>query len=231
MIKRLAMFLIFALVCVAAATADYTIVQETTVRGDTYTSETIITDEMVRTNSAESDTIVNSNTGQMTFINHREKNYWVTTLDELQEKLGAADEGGAVSSILQGIMGGDAEVEITKLDETRTIANYETQRYLVTMGKNFRFDLWVAPKLKVPATYYDGRKLPGAMAGPMGKQLEKLYEGMKEIGALSLASDSEMKMMGMTVETTTIATEVKTDPVPPTAFDPPAGYTLTDAPF
>ncbi len=82
-----------------------------------------------------------------------------------------------------------------------------------------------------PPAYYDASKLAYAAMGPMGARFDKLYEEMKKIAGLPLASKLDSKFMGFKIRTSSEATEVRKGPIPAGTFDPPPGYKKTKSPY
>jgi hypothetical protein len=102
---------------------------------------------------------------------------------------------------------------------------------VMKMGEGFTSEMCVAEDLAPPIAYYEARQAMTAMMGPMAQRFEKMYEEMSEIDGMALETMTQMKMMGRSMETTTLVTEVKVGPLPSDAFDIPAGYKKKKSPY
>jgi hypothetical protein len=230
-----------ALVTVAAlATApvlaeDLTVVFKSTGPGSSGTSTQYYSSERMRTHDGDQDTIFEYGTGKIVSIDHKKKQYSETTLAEIEAAMKAASAQmeqqmasipPAMRERMQGMMGGmGGEVTVTK-GETKQVAGFDTQEYVVKMGENMTMHLWNTTAVKPPVPMLELRKLAsvtGPMAtmahNPMFQGASRLAEKMKEIQGFTLAEDTSIKMMGRGMETSREATEVKQGPIPASEFD------------
>jgi len=113
-----------------------------------------------------------------------------------------------------------SEIKVTKQGPGETIAGYPTVKYLVTGP--WEMEIWAAPDLVVPIAYWDAWKAQ-TPRNPMF-DMGKLYDEFKKIEGIHLKSVMTMKMMGMSMSTTTIVTSVEKGAVPASTFEIPAGY-------
>jgi hypothetical protein len=136
--------------------------------------------------------------------------------------------GPLMEKMMGGAMG---EATVRKTGTSRKLAGYACDEYSVSMGENLRYDVCAAPALQPPAQYYDALKSPFAAMGPIARRFEKTFEEMKKIKGFPLAMNSSVKVMMVTSEMKSEATEVKKGPIPDSAFAIPAGYKKKDSPF
>jgi len=181
------------------------------------------------------DMILRFDQEKMVALDHRKKTYSEITFEELQRKVEQAasqmskaankDEMEAMRQMLGGASG---EFKVTRLGPGETIAGYATVKYSMSFGP-VGMELSVAPELKIPAAYYDALKLR-VPPNPMF-DMGKMYEEMKKIDGMTLKSVMQMKIMNMSMTTTTIVTSVDKGPIPASTFEVPAGYTAAPMKF
>jgi DNA-binding protein YbaB len=138
---------------------------------------------------------------------------------------------------MEKMMGGAGAVTVTK-GGTRKIAGYDAQQYTILMGTNMKMETWNTTGLQMPVPEADLKKLmsfAGAMGpmaqNPMFKGMAKMAEEMKKIQGFPLARTTDFQMMGKSVTSSSEAIEVKTGPVPASAFAIPAGYAKVESPM
>jgi hypothetical protein len=217
----------------AAAADDLTITSKVTSGTSAPTTSTqYFGATRLRTSNGTSDTIFDVSSGQITFVDHKDKSYWQTSQAEMMAGFKAMDEQmkGAMGAMMEKMMGGNPPVVVTKGTQPRTIAGYPTEHWVVTSG-DWKYEVWTTPDLALPTQYYDAMKTTGMAMGPLGKRLVALFEEMKKIKGFPLATSTSMKIMGKTQASTTEATEVKKGAIPASAFEVPAGYKKKDSPM
>jgi len=129
-------------------------------------------------------------------------------------------------------MGGEVGViAVNKGAATRKIAGYDCTQYTLSMGPDMVFDLWVAPALEMPVQLVDAQKATFAAMGPAGRRFVAMFDEMKKIKGVALATGMNYKVVGRKVDSLTEATEVKRGPIPASTFAIPAGYKMRDSPF
>jgi hypothetical protein len=229
----------------AAATAvsaeDLTIVSNFTAgKGGGSTSTQYMTSDKLRTSDGQTDSIVDFASGKITMIDHKKKQYSEMTAEEISaafEKMNAQmkqmeEQMKNAPAFLKKTMGGGAaEVKVAKGGASKKIAGYDCDHYVATMGDTNKMEFWVTKAIKPPVQYYDAFKIQMSAMGPAGQTLGKAYEEMKKIDGYPLASSTTFKMMGMTLNSSSEATEVKKGPVPASAFDIPSGYKKGKSPL
>ena len=224
-----------ALLAVAAAVpaaADLTVVSTVTAgKNRTMNATQYISAEKVRSSDGELDTIIDLATGKMIHVDHKKKAYYETSLEEMRAHFAELEKMMNDNPIMAQMMGKVTDVEVEKGSGTRTIAGYECEQYLLSMGEKLRFEIWATRDLETPIQYLDARKMAYAAMGPMASRFDKMYEEMKEIGGFPLSTKVDMRMMGRGVESLSEATEVGKEPIPAGTFDPPAGYKKKKSPF
>jgi hypothetical protein len=217
-----------------AGAAEITIVSKTTVKqGAPTTSTQYIGTDRVRTSDGENDAIVDVGTGRLTVINHKKKEYYEATREEMQAGMRKLEQqmSGPGGAMLEKMMGGAAGEVVVKKGAARKVAGYDCTTYTFTLGDNMRYENCMTQALQLPVAYYDALKSPYAMMGPMGKRFEKVFDAMREVKGVPIAMSSSVNMMGMKMEIASEATEIRTGAIPATAFQVPAGYKKKDTPF
>jgi hypothetical protein len=228
----------FALSVVAAAglagAEDLTIVSTVSVgKGTPSTSTQYLSTGRVRVSNPESDTILDAGTGRVVVVNHKKKEYFEFTREEMAAAMQQFEaQMQQAGPLMEKMMGGQVgEVTVKKLGTSRKVAGYDCDEYTVAMGENLRYDVCAAPGLAPPTHYYDALRSPFAAMGPAGRRFEKVFDEMKKIKGFPVAMNSNIKIMMVKSETKSEATDIKKGPIPDSAFAIPAGYKKKDAPF
>ncbi|MEM7583052.1 MAG: DUF4412 domain-containing protein [Acidobacteriota bacterium] len=215
--------LLSLMVCLPVTAEDLTIISTVTDgKGKSVPSTQYITQNKVRTSDGRYDTIMDLESERIIHIDNKKKTYEETTLEELRQHFAQLEEN--MGGMMGAVFGGAGEVEVTKGTESRQVAGYECDHYLMTIGKKFQFDLWAARGLSAPYHYHDAKKMAYAAMGPMASRFDKLYEEMKEIDGFPLMTKVDTRVVGLKVQSTSEATEVRKGPIPADVFEPPAGY-------
>ena len=229
-------FFVLALALAAAfapllAAEDLTVVSKVTVGDKSSTSTQYMTSTKSRTNDGQSDSIIDFPTGKMTFIDHKAKTYWETTLEEMAAYMDRLYRDVKGNPMLEKMFGGSDDVTVERGQKSRKIAGYDCDDYTLSMGPSFEFEVCAAKGLQPPPQYYEGRKLSYASMGPMGQRFSKMFDEMKKIKGYPIATDMDADMGMVKIQTSSEATEVKKTPIPASTFDIPAGYAKKPSPF
>jgi len=236
MTRRFAVLAVALAAPALAGAEELTVVSKVTINnGAPTTSTQYIGADKIRSSDGEHDTIVDVAGGRFTIIDHKKKEYYEFTREELTAAMAQFEQqmAGPMGAMMEKMMGGKAgEVTVTK-GATRKVAGYDCTDYTYTLGENMKYDVCTTQAVQLPDQlyYYDALKGPYAMMGPMGKRFEKLFDEMKKIKGFPIAMNSSVKMMAMNMRIASEATEVKKGPIPASAFAVPAGYKKKDAPF
>ena len=230
---------IAALACAAALPAlagaeELTLVSRVTLsKGAPLTSTQYIGAEKIRTSHGENDAIVEVGTGRLTVINHKKKEYYEVTREEMQAGMQKLEQqmSGPAGAMMEKMMGGKAGEVVVQKGAARKVAGYDCTTYTFTLGENMRYENCMTQALQLPAAYYDALKSPYSMMGPMGKRFEKVFDAMRQVKGVPIAMSSTVNLMGMNMQVTSEATEVRRGPIPASAFQLPAGYAKKGAPF
>jgi hypothetical protein len=214
----------------SAAAADLTVVSKVTFGGSTTTSTQYMTSEWSRSTDGQNDTIAHYPTGKMTMVDHKKKQYYETSVEEMSAYLDRATRD-LKGSPMEQMFGLAEEAEVEKLPGKQKIAGYDCERYSVSFGNALELDLWVAPSLQPPPRYFEGRKLSYAAMGPMGKLFEKAFDEMKKIKGFPLSTAFIVRTPMSRTETVSEATEVRKGAIPASTFELPAGYKKAKSPF
>jgi len=226
------MVTVAAAVVATAVAGDLTIVSTVTpAKGAPYTSTQYITAERMRMSDGESDTIVDLAAGKIVQIDHKKKSYFETTFAEMQQHFAQLDEMLAANPMMESMMGKATDVQVDKTAETREIAGYSCTKYVLSMGSSLKESIWVTDELEMPAEYYDASKMLYAMMGPMATRFEKLLDEMKRIDGFALATDLDMKVMGMDASSTSEVTEIRDGSISSDVFAIPSGYKKKKSPM
>lgn len=231
-----------ALTLVAPAFAeDVTIVYNVTKDGQPQgTSTQYVSSEKLRMSNPENDMIVEYASGRMVAIDHKKKEYWETTRDEMAaqvQQMNARMEEQmknippAMREKMGSMMGTmAAQVTVTPGTGTKKIAGYDTRPYTITMGEMMKQELWNAD-IAFPPPAMDARAGLVALGNPMMKGASQLVEKMKSVKGIPLSETTTMKVLMKTVTTSREATSVKTGAIDPAVFALPTGYKKVESPL
>jgi hypothetical protein len=245
----------FVLSCALAVVAtipvlaeDLTIVFKVTSKDGVSTSTQYMGSEHWKMSDPATDMMMEFGTRKMTMADHKKKEYWEATLDELnaqmqqaaaqmEEQMKKVEEQmkslpQAVRDKMAGMAGGIVgSVTVTKGTGTRKIAGYDTEQYVMSMGENIRTEMWTTTALTIPAPAMDFRNTVMTLNPMFKNAASKLAGEMSKIKGYSLAETSTAKIMGKTIETSKEATAVTKGPIPASVFQIPAGYKKVETPF
>jgi hypothetical protein len=221
---------VFLLGSSVLAAEDLTIVSKVTFGNRDWTATHYITSDHSRTSSADSDSIVSFADGKVTFLDHREKQYWETTVEDMEEywdRMGRKLRTSGAGDMFDL----RAKPRLEKLKGSKKIAGYECEHWSLEIGDALEVDFYAAPGLTPPARYYDGRRLSAIAMGPMGALLQKMYEEMKNVKGYPLSTAVIIRTPFSRMESDEEAQEVKKGPIPASTFEIPARYKKVRAPF
>ncbi|MCA1582645.1 MAG: DUF4412 domain-containing protein [Acidobacteria bacterium] len=189
-----------------------------------------VTSEYGRSSSAQADTIVHFPTGRMTMIDHKKRQYWEATVDDMAaywEKLTRSMRG----TPLEDMFGGRTDPKLEKLPGKQKFAGYDCERWSLSIGDVLEMDLWAAPGLQPPPRYYDSRKLAATAMGPMGQLFQRVYEELRKVKGFPLSTAIIIRTPMSRTQTLEEATEVRKGPIPASTFQVPDGYKKVNSPF
>jgi hypothetical protein len=229
--RSLLVFAFASALALPLAAEDLTVISKVTVGDESGTSTQYMTATKSKSSDGQNDTIIDFPTGQMTFIDHKSKSYWETTLEEMASYTDRLYRDVKDNPMLASIFGGPDAVTVEKGKGSRKIAGYACDDYTMKMGESFVFEICAAPALQPPPQYYEGRKLSYAAMGPVGKRFGKMFDEMTKVKGYPLVSDMDVDMGMMKMKTSSEATEVRKGAIPASTFDVPAGYKKKSSPF
>ncbi len=213
-----------------AQAQDLTVVSRVTFGNSESSSTHYITSERSRTTDGQNDSIIHYSTGKMIVVDHKKKEYFETSLEEMSAYLDRVTRNLKGSGV-EKMFALDEEAKAEKLPGKRTFAGYDCEHFSISFGDALEIDLWAAPSLKAPPRYYDGRKLAYAAMGPMGKLFENAFEEMKKIKGFPLSTAFILRTPMSRTETVSEATEVRKGSIPASVFELPAGYRRKESPY
>jgi hypothetical protein len=218
---------ISVLVASGAAAQDLTIVSRVTFGNSESTSTQYITAERIRTTDGDNDTIVEFPSGKATIADHKKKQYFETSMEEMS----AYFDRIVRDRSMRRLFGFDEDAKLEKLPGKKKFAGYDCEHYSLSVGDALELDFWAAPTLQPPPHYFDGRKYSFAAMGAIGKAIEKAYDQMKKVQGFPLATAVIVRTPMSRTQTDSEATEVRKGAIPGSAFEIPAGYKKVKSPF
>ncbi len=224
--------------------ADLTVVSQVTAAKQPPTTSTLyLGATKVRSAQDKADSIFDLAAGKLTMIDHQKKQYWETSMDEIDAMLRQVDQQmseqmanipPAMRQKMAGLLGGGggaATVTVTKGQKTRVIAGHTCEQYTIKAGESYTAEQWLAKDLQVPTQYWSLQRAQFA-SNPMLKSFAQVAEEMKKLKGFTLAQTVSIKgPMGMNLTTTTEALEVKEGAIPAATFEIPGGYKKVESPF
>ena len=213
------------------AAQDLTIISKTSMGDRTGTSTQYLSSTKSRTSDGQSDAMIEFKTGKYVFIDHRKKEYWETTVEEMASYFDSLEKDLKGNPMFDAMFGGPDDVKVEKMKTSRKIAGYDCDDYSMSMGASFVIEFCAAKNLPPPPQYYEGRKYSFASMGPMGKRYMKMFEEMRKIEGFPLTLEMDVDMGVTKQQTLSEATEVKKGPIPDSVFAIPAGYAKKSSPF
>ncbi len=189
-----------------------------------------ITPERSRSSSRDSDSMVSFADGKITLIDHRKKEYWEATLEQME------DYWDRTARKLRTSGAGDmwdlrAEPKLEKLPGKQKFAGYDCEHWSLSVGDALEVDFWAAPGLRAPERYYDGRRLAAVSMGPMGALFQKMYDELKKVKGYPLSTAVILRTPFTRTQTLEEATEVRKGLIPASVFEVPSGYRKIRGPF
>jgi hypothetical protein len=216
---------------VPAAAEDLTIISKTRFGEKEGRQTVLLTPARIMTKSGGAASIVEFESGRMTFLDQAKKTYYLSSFEEMAAYAKRREEQAKTSSFNEQAFGALGEVTARKTGKTRKIAGYACESWVVAMGEALVFELCAAPQLPVPPAYFNARRAAYAGMGPMGRHFEKMFEAMRKIPGYPLSFAVHVKTEGMKQETLYEVTDVTKGAIPAETFVVPADYTKKKSPF
>ena len=229
--RRFALALSVAALAVPLGAEDLTVVSKTSIGDRVGTSTQYMTSTRSRSTDGQTDSIVEFSTGHFLFVDHRAKEYWESSIQEMATYFDRAEKANKGNPAFDAMFGGANDVVVEKEKRSRKVAGYDCDEYTMRMGRALVFELCAAKGLEAPAKYFEGRKASFAAMGPLGKWYAKMFDEMKKIKGYPLSVAIDLDMGTMKQHTVSEATEVRKGPIPASTFEIPAGYKKKPSPF
>ena len=251
-LMRLTTLVFAALLCAASAASasdDLTVVYKNTHNGKPADPSTyyIANDHMRMDVDEGNGMIMELKTGTMTQLDSKEKTYYTTTKADLDafaakmaEKMNDPEmkQGMAMMSGMAKAMS-EYEVVVQKTGQTREVAGFHCEEWLVKTSEFTTMKECVTTKLQYPAHAYDAFKDYGEsmrqamrpMIGSATKGMKDREEKMKLIKGFPVASSTVSEVMGNKTTTETEVTEIRHSPIPASTWEVPADYTKVENPM
>jgi hypothetical protein len=243
----------------AHATAqDLTIVSKvTTDKNPPKTATSYLSRDHLRISQAEgSESILDLKTGEITTLEGKNKTYYVTTRQDLEEmaakmkeRMNSPEMKKAQEQMknlppeqrkkMESMMGGmSGAFDVRKTGTARRIAGYPCENWTITFGELSRTEECLSTELQLPAQAWDmyrdyaaSMKSMMASIGPIAKGMEEMQEKFKNLKGYPLATTTSTNIMGRSSVTTSEVVDIKRGPIPASAWEIPAGYGKVDNPM
>lgn len=245
------------LFCGAVCAQDLTITSKiTSAGGPPQTATSYVSSDRLRLSQPDgNEAVFDLKSGDMTMIDSRKKTYFVITqkdIDDMvarvQEQMNSPQMKRAMEQMkslppeqrkkMEQMMGGMFAMRVEKSGTSRTIAGDRCEEWTITIGKISKSEQCVSTEVKLPLQAWQRyRKLSDTMRammsamGPMASSFDSMRQEMEKIQGFPLASSSRTTVMGREMVTTSEVVSIERGPIPPTAWEIPAGYTKTENPM
>jgi hypothetical protein len=185
----------------------------------------------------------------MVFVDNKKRQYWETTVDQMDEALVKAsvrmaeqtkNMPPALREKMMGAMGPVTEsIKVTKVGAPRSVAGYSCQPWVLSLGTDpesapIRTESCNTTEIAFPAQAWEARKaMWGGMgaANPLGQSLQKLFDEMKKIEGFAVSETTTIRMLGKAQTTTREVSEVRKGAIAESVFAAPAGFKKVESPF
>ena len=147
--------------------------------------------------------------------------------DDAEDGADAAATKDQVKEMMNQVMG-SMKVNVTKTDETKKIADWDTRKYDVEMsimGMPMNQEMWTTEDIEIDERLYQAAN--GAMLSMMPGMEDVMTEMMKVKG-VPVYSVMTANMMGASIKSTTELLEYKEADLPKGSFEIPSDYTEVD---
>ena len=231
----------------AAASDDLTIVSSHTDNGKPGpTTTSYMASDHVRMASGDGqESLVDLKTGVMTMLDGKKKTYYTITKQDLeqlkvkmQERMNDPEMKKGMEMMGKMSEGMAGSIDVKKTGETRTVAGFRCDEWVITMNTFTTMKECVTSELQYPAHAFEAYKdysesMAKMMSGfaPMAKSGAELAEKMKAMKGYPVATSMKMDVMGQKTTSETEVTEVRKGSIPASAWEIPAGYTKIENPM
>jgi hypothetical protein len=216
------------------ARADLTVVARVQGAGpEEERTTTYVGADHVRVSGARGDWIHDSRGGRVVILglDPRRRTYFETTPAEVAAALARLDEQIRTTPVLARSIGEEGDVQARREGERRTLAGHACDEWVVSMGAANLLELCLAPSLARPDAWIDLMQASYAATGAPGRRVVALLDALRGLAGWPLLFEVETRVRGRKTEIIHEALEVRTDPLDPTIFALPEGYTRIESPF
>ncbi len=231
----------------AAAPDDLTIVSKNTLNGKAGAMSTsyLASDHVRMAQDGGHDVIIDLKTGVTTTLDGAKKTYYTTTKQDMdqfaarmQEKLNDPEVKKGMEMMAKMSEGMAGPIDVKKTGETRTVAGFRCDEWVITMNAFTTMKECVTSELQYPARAFDAYKdysesMKKMMSGfgAMAQSGAELAEKMKAMQGYPVATSMKMDVMGQKTTSETEVIEVRKGAIPASAWEIPAGYTKIENPM
>ena len=214
---------------------DLTVVINGSGSGRNATLTEYVSGDQVRIAEEAVDTIYDTARGRIVRMNTREKTYFETSRQEIEAGLATA------SHKVDANTGAKAEpnpatkvsgpVTTDKRSGVKRIAGYVCEPYVLSMGDDVKWEVWVARDLEAPAQLYEAQVLAAARMGRLGARLVAMLQELRKIKGMPMSQARAERQGSMLSVYTIQVADVRKGPLPAASFQVPAGYKKTESPY
>jgi hypothetical protein len=236
---------------IAAATApasdDLTIVSTNTLNGKPGGTSTsyLASDHVRMAQDGGHEFIIDLKTGVTTTLDGAKKTYYTTTKQDMEQFAAKMQERMNDPQMKKGMemMGKMSEgmagpIEVTKTGETRSVAGFRCDEWVITMNAFTTMKECVTSELQYPAhafeaykEYSESMKKMMSGFGTMAQSGAELADKMKAMKGYPVATSMKMDVMGQKTTSESQVVEVRKGAIPASTWEVPAGYTKVDNPM
>jgi len=197
--------------------------------------------------------IIDLPNGRVTTIDTKNRTYSVMTrrdMDELAARVKARMDSPEMQKAREAMknmspeqrkrmdeMLGGGALEVRKTGGGRTVAGHRCENWTIGIGGFSRTDECLAADIPIPPQIWEmyrgfSESLRTMMAsfGPVMKDISKVQEKFKDMKGFPLATTTTVTIMGKTTTTASEVTDIRSGPIPASAWEVPAGYREVENP-
>jgi hypothetical protein len=239
----------------SAVAQDLTVTSRVTNRtGESRTAVSYISRDRVRMAEAgDREAIIDLPHARVTTIDTKNRTYAVMTrrdMDELAARVKARMDSPEMKKARESLKNlppeqrkkidetlGGGDFDVRKTGGGRTIAGHRCENWTIAIGTLSRTDECLAEDIPIPPQIWEmyrgfAESLRTMMAsfGPSMRDISKIQEKFKDMKGFPLATTTTVTIMGNTTHTSSEVTDIRSGPIPASAWEMPAGYREVENP-
>jgi hypothetical protein len=230
----------------ASASDDLTIISKHSTNGQPgeTTTSYMGSDHVRMATGGGRETIIDLKSGLITTLDGKKKTYYQVTKQDMeemaakiQEQMNSPEQKKRMEAMQGAAASVTGSIEVKKTGNTRTVAGYKCEEWVVTASTVSTTKECVTTDLKYPAHAFDAykeftQKLASSMTTLAPARVgENMVDKMKAIKGFPIATSMTVEFMGNKRTNESEAIEVKKGSIPASVWEIPAGFAKVDNPM